>query len=158
MDNNIINKEKLLFCIKATNRVTQRWITQQNVRPDRILDSEILSIFKGYLKKHLIPYLPDFKRVSKTIRLYSDSNRFITDIKMLVVEEHGYRTQVVASNVYALIGRLNAADFIECRKIDEDAVDNSESNYQQHAIPQEETQVDLKQIELNLEKIKSIKF
>lgn len=144
MDNDIINKEKLLICISSTNKVIQRWIHKNNIKSHVIDNDEITSIFKGFFKKHLVKYTPDFKRISKTLRIFTDENKFITDIKMFVIDEYSIKYNATAYNIYSLVLRLTKEDYENCKIIDNDLQFNKEEEIEEQLI--------------NFNKIKEINF
>lgn len=141
MDGDIITKERVLECIKCTNRVINKWVKNHNIPLDKITQQEVISIFKGNIKAKLIHYLPDFKRVSKSIRVDINNNndRFIKNIYIM---DNGYvvnKNQI--SNINSIVSKLTKKDYDNCTVFEDNK--NIFNNNIDH---------------FNLDSIKTIKF
>ena len=116
MDQEITSKEKVLDCIRTTNKVINGWIKDNNIHPDKITQQDVISIFKGSVKTKLISYLPDFKRASKSLRVDIDrsNNNFIKSVYIMYDGYSCGRMNNKIEQVSDIISKLTKEDYDNC--------------------------------------------
>lgn len=116
MDQDIASKERVLDCIKTTNRVINSWINKDNISPDKITQQDVISIFKGNVKNKLIQYLPDFKRASKSLRVEIDRSNgiYIKSVYLMCdVSSHRNLSNKI-EQVQSIVSKLTKEDYDSC--------------------------------------------
>lgn len=119
MDNKVLIsdriKDSVLDCIKLTNNNLYNWIHNNGYPIGKISEVEVKALLFGYLKKFLIKTKPDFKRLTKNIKV-SITNGLISRVWAMDWDDVYFNDKYLISQICLVCNSLSHEDYAKCNK------------------------------------------